>query len=225
VNKKTTSTSHIPALAWAVTGLLALSPQHQAQAQVFVAQIADFHRHIELHRERVVQLGLCLAQAKFPDLTLADIESFLRLHDSSKTMTSPMSLQRYQYENEVSPVHRLFGFYGKPNDSEEERIQLKNTVSDINELDQRVANEFFSERPDLSHETVQKYFLIERIADVVDRSLDPVASEEFHQKLTPASQFFQSTDKVELSHWLEERYHMITEGLHMPTLQDLKKNA
>ncbi len=170
--KKTTS--HLPALAWAVSGALALS-QNPAQTQVFVAHISDFHRHIELHRERVFQLGMTLGREKFPELNGEKLEQFLRLHDASKTMTSALSLEKYNYQNQISPLARLFSFYGKAHESEESKILLRGTVNDINAIDQHVAHDFFANHPDISHESAQKFYLIEKIADLVDRSLDPVA--------------------------------------------------
>ena len=189
----------------------------------FVTHIGDFHRHIELHRERVFQLGMTLGMEKFKDLPLDKLEKFLRLHDASKTMTSKHALEQYNYQNHTSPLVRLFSFYGRAHDTEESSLLLRGAVNDINSIDYQVALEFFAHHIDLSAETVKTFYMIEKVADLVDRSLDPVASEEFHQKLTPASQFIRDLKGAELSLWLEDRYSMITRDLHMPRIDEYQK--
>ena len=191
--------------------------------KTFVANIGDFYRHIELHRQRVFQLGMTLGTEKFTDLPLDRLATFLRMHDASKTMTAKIDLRLFNYYHPMSPLVRLFSFYGQGHETAEAKQVLKHAVDDINHIDQQVASNFFAVHREISEDIIEKFFLIEKVADLVDRSLDPVASEEFHQQLTPASKFIRDPEGAALSLWLEERYSTITRDLHMPRLTEYQK--
>ncbi|WP_413287763.1 hypothetical protein [Bdellovibrio sp. HCB337] len=199
----------LPALMWALTGMLFVTlASGISHAQNYVTQIQDFQQHIELHRERVVVLGMTLAASHFPNVSKKDLKDFLRLHDSSKTMRNSLP--------------RLFEFYGKPPANEEARARLMSTVSDINAIDHSIAEKFFNERH-LSPEMVEALYTIEKVADLVDRSLDPVAAEEFGRKLSPASQFFKEQELRDLSLWLESRYLNIVPHLQMAPIKSCRR--
>jgi len=158
-----------------------------SSAGVYVTHTTEFKHHIELHRQRVLRLGLLLAEAQFPEIPRSELKSFLSIHDSSKTM--------------ANSSERLYQFYGKPPTTAVEREALGRIVTDINVIDTRMAQEFYT---------------IEKIADLVDRSLDPVAAEEFGRAMTPASQFLKDPEMARLSLWLESHYENTISDLRMP---------
>lgn len=188
---------HVRLLTGMLFVLLITSIGH---AQNYVTRIQDFQQHIELHRARVVQLGMALAESHFPEISQKDLKEFLKLHDSSKTT------------KEALP--RLYQFYGKPPNSEAERERLKEIVIYINAIDQKVAEKYFKEKT-LSLDMIETFYIIEKVADLVDRSMDPVAAEEFGRKLVPASQFLKEAELIRLSQWLEQRYEKVTSHLKM----------
>lgn len=173
----------------------------------------EFQHHIDLHRERVVKLGLALAKTHYPSLDMATLESFLWLHDKSKTLTNYQALKRYHYDHASFPVERLFEFYGRTPKTQEETLKLIDVVNDINAIDEEVCVEFFRLHQELSWGIQDAFYTIEKVADLVDRSLDPVAAEEFGHPMILASEFVQDPYMATLSMWLETHYHQITKDL------------
>lgn len=174
---------------------------------------AEFQHHIQLHRERVVILGLALAKNQFPGLNLRPLEAFLYLHDHSKTLNSRDELALHSYTHTLTPSQRLFEFYGKIPESEMEHVKLIEVVNDINTIDTRVCARFFEMNPGLSRGTQDDFYTIEKVADLVDRSLDPVAAEEFGHPMILASEYVQDPYMSLLSIWLEKNYLQITKNL------------
>lgn len=178
---------------------------------------AEFQHHIHLHRERVVKLGLALAKNQFPGLSLRPLEAFLYLHDHSKTLNSRDELARHLYTHASTPSQRLFEFYGKIPENDLEQVKLIEVVNDINNIDTRVSAQFFQFNPDLSKGTQDDFYTIEKVADLVDRSLDPVAAEEFGHPMVLASEYVQDPYMSLLSMWLEKNYLQITKNLTFAT--------
>lgn len=174
---------------------------------------SEFQRHIHLHRQRVVQLGLTLAKYHFRGLRPNDLESFLNLHDHSKTLTNPQILNWFNYKNPRSPAERLFEFYGRSPKTFQETLRLNEVIQEINSIDEKVSLHFFMENTQLSWGTQDDFFVIEKVADLVDRSLDPMAAEEFGHKMVLASDYVRDPYLSHLSMWLESRYHEITKDL------------
>lgn len=175
--------------------------------------LRDFQYHISLHRERVIQLGMALAKSQFPRLHPESLRDFLRLHDYSKTITIPSQLSKYGYRHRELPVERLFQFYGKPPKNDHEWEQLGNLVYDINNIDQTVCENFFSQHRELSWGDQEDFYAIEKVADLVDRSLDPIAAEEFGHPMKLASEYVEDPYLARLSLLLESRYPQITKNL------------
>lgn len=177
---------------------------------------AEFQHHIQLHQKRVVKLGLALAQAHFPRLNTPLLEPFLTLHDHSKTLTAPEALAQFAYGHPEAPARRLFEFYGwNPLDDSDTR-RLLQTVNDINAIDDEVRLEFFKQHPEISWGTQDDFYTIERVADLVDRSLDPIAAEEFGHPMVLASDFVQDPYIASLAMWLEKHYREFTKNLSFP---------
>ncbi len=171
----------------------------------------EFQHHIQLHRERVVKLGLALAKTQYPNLNQSFLQDFLYLHDYSKTITSHSNLPKFQYTHCKLPVERLFDFYGKA--PKNEAPNLVDVITDINAIDKKVCIDYFEMLPQLSKRNQEDFYAIEKVADLVDRSLDPIAAEEFGHRMLLASEYIQDPFMVTLSLWLESRYHQITKDL------------
>ena len=175
-------------------------------------QLTDFKAHIELHRSRVVRLGLALAEKHFPHIDRTALHSFLKLHDFSKTIHTPNHLKAFGYDNQRAPLERLFEFYGKTTKTPEQNLQLHGVIKDINAIDDQVA-QIYLKPLQLDVHGLQCFLNIEKIADLVDRSLDPLAKEEFGHHMVLASQYIQDEKLANLSMWLEVRYSQITQDL------------
>jgi hypothetical protein len=173
----------------------------------------EFQHQIELHRKRVVKLGLALANSQYPALNQRFLHEFLSLHDYSKTIVSLAHLPKFQYSHRKLPAQRLFEFYGKTPQSETETENLMDTINAINFIDKKVCEDYFIMTPQLSWGTQEDFYTIERVADLVDRSLDPMAAEEFGHPMLLASEYIQDPYMMVLSLWLESHYHQITKEL------------
>ena len=170
----------------------------------------EFQHHIELHRERVLKLGMNLAKAHFPALDTRVLLEFLHLHDFSKTISSQNQLPQFKYRHRELPVNRLFHFYGKSPKNETESQALIDIINDINSIDHKVCENFFAKYKHLSWGVQEDFYTIERVADLVDRSLDPIAAEEFGHPMLLASEYIDDPYMARLSLWLEGHYHQIT---------------
>lgn len=180
--------------------------------------LQEFQRHIELHRARVVVLGLRLAKTQYPGIDLSCLEKFLRLHDYSKTILHHHELSKFRYKHRQLPVERLFEFYGLTPKSETETQKLMNTINDINAIDRKTAEDFFKDHSQLTWATQEDFYTIEKVADLVDRSLDPMAAEEFGYPMVLASEYIQDPFMAGHSLWLESRYLQITKNLSFPSV-------
>jgi hypothetical protein len=173
----------------------------------------EFQHHIRLHRERVVTLGLALAKAQYPGLNRQLLREFLWRHDHSKTIDSHSHLPQFQYSHHKLPAERLFDLYGKTPKNEIDIQKLIDVINDINAIDRKVCSDYFIGLPQLSSGTQEDFYTVEKVADLVDRSLDPMAAEEFGHPMLLASEYIQDPYMVTLSLWLESHYHQITKDL------------
>lgn len=173
----------------------------------------EFQHHINLHRKRVVKLGLALAKAQYPDLNQHFLNEFLKLHDYSKTITSHVDLAQFQYSHYELPAQRLFDFYGKNPEGQPETEKLTEAINATNAIDKKVCDNYFERLPQLSGDIQKNFYTIERLADLVDRSLDPIAAEEFGHPMLLASEYLREPYMVPLSLWLESHYLQITKDL------------
>jgi hypothetical protein len=177
--------------------------------------LADFKHHIQLHRQRVVKLGMTLAAEYYTELDLIAVERFLKLHDRSKILNSPAQLRIFGYHHPERPMQRLFEFFGQQERSALQSQQLQQVVNDINDLDLAISKRFFA-ASFFNASEMDRFYQIEKVADLVDRSLDPVAAEEFGHPMILASEYIRDPNLAKLSLWLESRYFKVTEGLFYP---------
>lgn len=193
-------------MAWNIKlliGLLLFISAFKVEAYTYVSQLSHFRLHITLHKMRVMRIGMHLAQTHFPEVSLAEVRNFLELHDNSKM--------------DEANAERLFRFYGKrPQNAEEERL-LKAIVEHIDQVDDRIREEYLNARP-LDPDTKEKLFIIEKVADLVDRGLDPVASEEFGHRLKVASEYMKARELAVLAAAMEADYYKIVQDLRMKPL-------
>ncbi|WP_374077470.1 hypothetical protein [Bdellovibrio bacteriovorus] len=176
------------------------------KAATYVETEADFAKHIELHRQRVAALGLALAAKEYPSVDQRTLRFFLLLHDSSKTKSTA----------------DLYRFYGKTGLTEQEIGDLKKTVQHINDVDSRMAEKFFR-RFKINAQEAEVFLWIEKVADLVDRSSDPVATEEFARKMTPASEYMKDERSRSAALFLEKRYNGIVSGFEMPSVRSCQR--
>lgn len=182
-----------------LSSLLAI-PAHSLQ---YVASASDFQLHIQLHRRRVVLLGSYLAKQEFPEISAELAENFLLLHDTSKTLKQTIT--------------SLYAFYGKNNLDADQLADLKKTITFLNSIDTAYADSFF-DTYQLSSLEREQLLLIEKIADLVDRSMDPVAEEEFGRKMKLASEFIQDANQNTLAKLLESKYKDLIRDYSMKPL-------
>lgn len=161
----------------------------------------DFDRHLALHRKRVLVLGLALRERFYPHIDAKELKTFLKYHDIAKT--------DLVHGNLKTSVEELYKFYGTRLRSTEEP-QLKHLVDSINLIDRRIAL-MFLENFKASEQNRELFQKIERMADLVDRGMDPVASEEFGRLLTKASVILAEIHDVDQVLWLEDHYQELTE--------------
>lgn len=158
----------------------------------YVNSSNDFKIHTESHIARVKRLGMELRRARpeeLGDVPETMIEEFLGLHDQAKINPglAPGRARPYLLE--------LYDVYGKKLNPDE----LKGTrriIDAINDIDQRVAMDFFKKNGLLDSTgkpgpIARKLLEIEKAADLADRGMSPVATEEFGRPMEPASRFFE----------------------------------
>jgi hypothetical protein len=170
-----------------------------SQAELYVADINDFKSHIQNHQIRVLQLGSFLANHNFPELPIQQVQEFLSLHDQSKTSDKMLNA--------------LFLFYGKKATeslTSNQSLILSRIIEELNASDLNLIKTYFEEH-NISSDDQNKLFLIEKIADSVDRAMDPIAEEEFGRKLQFASDFLGTEFERSLAKTLESNYLEITE--------------
>lgn len=164
---------------------------------------ADFDRHLALHRKRVLVLGLALRERFYPHIDVKELKTYLKYHDIAKTDLVNGNLK--------TSIDELYKYYGTrlPTDQES---KLQHLVDSINLIDRKIAL-MFLENFRSSEQNREIFKRIERVSDLVDRGLDPVASEEFGKPLLKASELLAYMDEIELDQvkWLEKNYQELTE--------------
>ena len=162
--------------------------------------------HFEAHIKRVRMLGRALF-ARNRNVYLAQgldesqVLEFLSLHDQAKWDNSPEFRSLYHdepthFEDSRSFLARLWDVYGTS-----DLPRIKPIVEALNRADERVAERYFAglQIPESRKSRVIALLKqIERVADRVDRNLDPVAAEEFGRKVgargPPISTFLEGED-------------------------------
>lgn len=176
--------------------------------QGFSLERVDFRAHLESHIQRVKVLALA-AQASYPQafsqVRRQDLDSFLDLHDAAKL--------------ETGTFFQLVKSFGQP------LPMGSDLVNFLNQEDWRIRYKYFEKHGfiyadgQLSTEA-QEMLRLERLADLTDRGLDPVASREFGRPMLPASEFMTSPENQMMARDLERRYWDLTDGLDYLSWRD-----
>ena len=154
-----------------------------------ITSLSDFEFHIDLHRKRVLELGLALRERFYPDLPYKETKVFLKLHDRAK---KKYARELYVYFNQ-SGVFAL--------------------IDTINDKDAQYQIDFFLNRLDIFTDHFSKIKRIELIADQVDRGLDPIAAIEFGRPMELASERIIIPPLQDQALWLEANYERLTNQL------------
>lgn len=211
-------------LIFIISGVIALSSTLSSiqnayagtkDARYFVTNPAEFNTYVRLHKERTRLLALHLFSAHpqdYDQLSLELVNSFMRLHDLSKSIPEVAQRLYKQYSRPLSTV------------SEREKTKFISWVNYLNERDRQIGVNFFT-RHELNESQVQKLLELEKIADLVDRSFDPVAQEDFGKLMVPASEFIKDPQMAAKAKFLERQYHQITKGHSYLELNQLKAHS
>jgi hypothetical protein len=163
----------------------------------YVNSVEDYLDHVNSHRERVTRLGLELLRIepeKFRDIDRSLLEKFLKSHDLEKT--------------EPEFVTALYSRYGKSftTSSGQKLTQTQSersgndVIAQLNARGKEYARRFFEANNQNGRfinaqgeytGLANRYFLIESVADKVERYLCPVSAEEFNRAMSPASDFLE----------------------------------
>ncbi len=172
----------------------------------YVKTFSDFKLYVESHRLRVHALGVAHYNRhpdRYGDLSLATVEEFLSLHDQSK--------------QQESNARALYAFYGRnqkfmPDILRESFVKV---IKHINDYDVKVAEDFFSKNP-MSGSKIERLIEIEKVADLVDRGMDPVAREDFEEggrySMKLGSEFLLHEFSKNAARHLESVYGEVTKG-------------
>ena len=185
----------------------------------YIKNINDFNCHIQAHKKRVTLLGMYLVNLypSFEKETIKQlkVETFLNLHDNSKL--------------DVQNQTELYSFYGIDFNEKKKSQFFWDTIDKINEIDKELREGFFdksnriliekrkflsNKNPPYNNYIKNFFYMIEEIADLVDRGLDPVASEEFGKTMIPLStySFSDEINKIAKAKILEKNYDKIISG-------------
>ncbi len=172
----------------------------------YVKTFSDFKLYVESHRLRVHELGLVHYRRhlnRYSDLSQQTVENFLSLHDQSK--------------QQESNARALYAFYGRNQKFMPDllRESFVKVIKKINDYDVKVAEDFFSRNP-MSGSQMERLLEIEKVADLVDRGMDPVAREDFEEggrySMKLGSEFLQYEFSKNAARHLESVYGEVTKG-------------
>lgn len=173
----------------------------------FVNSVVDFHHHTQMHKKRVTALALELYK-KFPkQFTGLSEEMIIRVisqHDDAKI--NP----KYRFKGKIPLYEALYKYYGKR--------PPKEVIDSLNAVDEKIVDMALKregfEILDTDTEArkrhklkVRKQFLkLEKLADFVDRAMNPVSSEEFGRKMWKESDAAKTPMHKKMALYLEKNY-------------------
>jgi hypothetical protein len=188
----------------------------------YVSTVGDFETHVRLHVLRTQRLALELAHSHkelFGSLNDELVFSYMALHDVSKYAA--------QDGNPTHILRRLYESYGRNFSAlpAQEQHRSRALVNELNALDRKVSENFLRAHGLMSDSGALNpkgaaLLRLEKIADLVDRGLDPVAAEEFNKAhMERASQFLKDPGDRKLATELEARYPQLVHGLEFQKCQ------
>lgn len=194
----------------------------------------DYRIHMAAHRQRLIVLGKELKRnfpERFSNVSEQNIGDWLALHDQSKVNLHPEFLDHFHQQNPEDQIAtRLYQqLYGRPISSlpEEEKIEAIALINELNKMDSEIAARMarwlhLIDNNGNESPALQELRYIEKIADIVDRELDPIAAEEFGKKPWPAEEAFPGDlAAAQMISHLRLNYIRLTTGL---SYKDLKNS-
>lgn len=155
----------------------------------YVQNVSDFKLHTSIHIQNVVLIGLEIfnqfKESHFKDVSLNLLLEKLQKHDSEKII-SKEELARNGYKQQKDFSERLFEIYGVDIATldTKQKESFSRLIEELNSYSHKQDFLFYRKHnlllPDgsLTKEAVMIQF-IERIADLVERSKNPISTEEF----------------------------------------------
>lgn len=205
---KTSKTVTSVLFALNITSSVILAPSLSSSEILFgnalVQNYSDFQKYIDLHKKRVTELGLALYQLyldRYHQVPYEYVHAFLKLHDQSK-LREPNS-------------KALYSFYGQNQNFVDSftQKQMQKTIQKLNDYDHGIAQLFF-QGVGVSPWQARLLLEIEKIADLVDRGMDPVAHEDFEgkglYKMKLGSEYLTDDFSQKAAFELEKKYEVIT---------------
>ena len=184
----------------------------------YVNSVVDLVAHMHAHIDRTLALSEYLfehhaAAFGFDSADRNLVKDLIHLHDQSKVNSSKLFQQKFyrpQPDSRTIP-ERLFEVYGR-----QDLLSQRNAVvRDLNAIDQRVAQVYFERKGLLGADgepnaKARSLLRFEKIVDLVDRGMDPVAREEFGRPLLRASEYLTDATDRKLAAQLEAYYSLLT---------------
>lgn len=181
-----------------------------------VNSVEEFYEHTQKHRARVKALGLELFKSQptlFEGLNQWQVEQALAAHDQAKVRASSLA-------PDGRPFYQVLykEGYGKKMD-----LTIVNALNANDKAIMSVTQEKIGigNNPDLQ----AKITRIEKIADLVDRGLSPVSTEEFGRPMEKASSFLSDIEDRKLAEFLEHKYQTVTKDLQYKKLPAIRGRA
>jgi hypothetical protein len=198
---------------------LGTSLNKKLNRRTHVNSVVDFHHHTKMHKRRVVELGLRLAE-KFPKdfkgLSKELITRVLSQHDNAKI--NP----KYRYGKGTPFYEALYKYYGK--------VPPKDIINNLNKIDEEIIQRalkkeglqlsFNDTKKERLYKTSlrEKLFKLEKISDFVDRSMSEVSPEEFGRKMWKESSVPGEQKKIQMALYLERNYQRLVGHLEYKKL-------
>jgi hypothetical protein len=172
-----------------------------AETRAYVNTVEDFYMHMKNHVENVGRIADKVleemekdpakwrktfgipANVPIDDKLKKQVRAFIALHDESKLNTTQSFLKKLNRKNGI--INDLFSIYGKTfaSMSDEE----KNIVNGLNGVDAEVRAKFIKDNG-LPDWVVRVMDEVEKIADGVERGMNPVTAEEMAKKVWKESE-------------------------------------
>lgn len=182
----------------------------------------ELREHFRAHVDRVRVLGRELV-SRHPELIPTEhlplLTKYLEWHDRAKLDESKKFKALHWSKEEaaqlgitslISAIHdELLGIDVRSMPDGPEKVRKNAIIKFLNDIDHRVRLAFFSEHGIAPESPLARAFILtERIADVVDRNLDPAAQEELGLiQYVPLTVFIRNPDELEMAKDLAKDYN------------------
>lgn len=188
-----------------------------ATRRQYVNSVTDFHHHTQMHKKRVTRLGLELLEQfpeEFDGVDKEMAQRVLASHDNAKI--DP----RYRHRDGKAFYEKLYKHYGKE--------LPRHVIDQLNAVDSKIMERalakegltiFPGDTPEKKAEKIKirrQIEKLEKLADLTDRGMNPVSSEEFGRKMWLESEAARKAGRPDLekmSLYLEKNYAKFTGDL------------